>query len=466
MARPWGRSARTSSFISRHEAFRGMKRNGLSSEGFWRRLLRNFPQKKQKKSAPRLHACNSAYMGQTIRKEFPIFQQRGAKPLAYFDNAATTQKPLAVIDVMDAFYRSKNAPVHRGVYALAEAATAEYEGVRDRVKDFINAKQREEIIFTSGATAGINMVVSGLAESSLHRGDHILLSDIEHHAMVVPWQDAARRKKFKIDFVPLTAEGRINLGVYKKLLAKHKPKVVGVTHVSNVLGTENPVREMTALAHKVGALVLVDAAQSIAHMPVDVQALGCDFLAFSGHKMYGPTGIGVLYGKKEMLEKLPPHIFGGHMIEQVTRAKTTYAPLPEKFEGGTPPVAEVIGLGAAISYIQGIGLKNIQKQENELTAYALRALKSVSGLTLLGPSSAGARAPIFSFTIKGIHPHDIATLLDREGIAVRAGHHCAQILHESFSLDASVRASLCLYNTTQEIDRLVRALSAIIKKFG
>jgi len=284
--------------------------------------------------------------------------------------------------------------------------------------------------------------------------------------MIVPWQAAARRMKLKLNFIPLTKDGRIDLGVFRRMLAKHKPKFVGITHVSNVLGTENPVREMISLAHKAGALVLVDAAQSIAHAAVDVQKIGCDFLAFSGHKMYGPTGVGVLYGKKKLLERLPPRIFGGHMIEQVTREKTTYAPLPEKFEGGTPPVAEVIGLGAAISFIQGIGLKNIQKQENELTAYALRALKSVSGLTLLGPSSAGARAPIFSFTIKGIHPHDIATLLDREGIAVRAGHHCAQILHESFSLDASVRASLCLYNTTQEIDRLVRALSAIIKKFG
>jgi len=391
--------------------------------------------------------------------------QTGAKPLAYFDNAATTQKPLAVLETMDEFYRTKNAPVHRGVYALAEAATAEYESVRDHVQDFINAKQREEVIFTSGTTASINMVVSGLAADYLHAGDHILLSDMEHHAMIVPWQDAARRKKLKIDFVPLTAEGRINLGVYKKLLAKHKPKFVGVTHVSNVLGTENPVREMTALAHKVGALVLVDAAQSIAHMPVDVQKLNCDFLAFSGHKMYGPTGVGVLYGKYELLERLPPYIFGGHMIEQVTRAKTTYAPLPEKFEGGTPPVAEVIGLGAAISYLQNIGLKNIKKEESKLTAYALRALKNISGLTLLGPATADARAPIFSFTLKGIHPHDIATLLDREGIAVRAGHHCAQILHESFSLDASVRVSLCIYNTPAEIDRLVRALSAIVKKF-
>ncbi len=400
----------------------------------------------------------------TLRARFPIFQKRGAKPLAYFDNAATTQKPLAVLDAMDEFYRTKNAPVHRGVYALAEAATAEYESVRDHVKDFINAKHREEIIFTSGTTASINIVVSGLAEAFLRRGDHVLVSLMEHHAMIVPWQAAALRKKFRIDFTPLTAEGRIDINTYKKLLLKHKPKFVGVTHVSNVLGTENPVREMVFLAHKAGAQVLVDAAQSIAHMPVDVQALGCDFLAFSGHKMYGPTGIGVLYGKKELLEKLPPRTFGGHMIEQVTRTKTTYAPLPEKFEGGTPPVAEVIGLGAAILFLQKTGLKNIQKGENRLAAYALRALKGVSGLTLFGPFSAKARAPIFSFTIAGVHPHDIATLLDREGIAVRAGHHCAQILHESLSLDASVRASLCFYNTVQEIDRLVNALSAVQKK--
>lgn len=401
---------------------------------------------------------------ENIKKEFPIFKSQGSKSLAYFDNAATTQKPNAVLDAMDTFYRSGNAPVHRGVYALAESATTAYENVRDQVKDFIHAAHREEIIFTSGTTASINVVVSGLTEAFLHAGDHILLSDMEHHAMVVPWQAAAMRKKLKLDFVPLTTEGRIDLGAFKKMLAKHKPKFVGVTHVSNVLGTENPIREMIALAHKAGALVLVDAAQSIAHQAVDVQTLDCDFLAFSGHKMYGPTGIGVLYGKKELLEKLPPHVFGGHMIEQVTRTKTTYMPLPEKFEAGTAPVAEVIGLGAAISFIPKIGLKNIRKQENELTVYALRALKNVPGLMLFGPSTAKARAPIFSFTIKGIHPHDIATLLDREGIAVRAGHHCAQILHESFSLDASVRASLCFYNTSAEIDRLVRALSAIQKK--
>ena len=400
-----------------------------------------------------------------IRKEFPIFTKQGKKALAYFDNAATTQKPETVLDAMDAFCRSKNAPVHRGVYALAEAATAEYESVRDQVKEFINAKHREEIIFTSGTTASINMVVSGLAEAFLHRGDHILLSDMEHHAMIVPWQAAAPRKKLKLDFVPLTAEGGIDIVAYKKLLLKHKPKFVGVTHVSNVLGTENPIKEMIALANKAGALVLVDAAQSIAHMPMDVQKLGCDFLAFSGHKMYGPTGIGVLYGKKELLEKLPPHVFGGHMIEQVTREKTTYAPLPEKFEGGTMPVAEVIGLGAAISFIQRIGLKNIQKEENKLTCYALRTLKKVPGLTLLGPATAKGRAPIFSFTMADIHPHDIATLLDREGIAVRAGHHCAQILHESFSLNASARISLGIYNTKEEIDRAIRALVMVQQRF-
>src|SRR3989344_826130 len=402
----------------------------------------------------------------SIRNQFPILKKRiRNRALVYFDNAATTQKPRVMLEAMDKFYRSQNAPVHRGVYSLAESATAEYESVRDQVKDFIHAAHREEIIFTSGATASINTVVSGLAETFLHAGDHILLSDMEHHAMIVPWQAAALRKKLKLDFVPLTGEGKVNIGTFKKLLAKHKPRFVGITHVSNVLGTENPIRDMVALAHKTGASVLVDAAQSIAHLPVDVQKLGCDFLAFSGHKMYGPTGVGVLYGKRKLLERLPPRIFGGHMIEQVTRTKTTYAPLPEKFEGGTPPVTETIGLGAAISFIQRIRFKNIQREESKLTAYTLRALKSVAGLTLFGPATAKARSPIFSFTIKGIHPHDIATLLDRDGIAVRAGHHCAQILHESFSLDASVRVSLCMYNTTQEIDRLVRALSAIVRKF-
>src|SRR3989344_1139008 len=412
-------------------------------------------------------------MMNSIRNQFPILKTRvrslprrgGAKSLVYFDNAATTQKPEIVLRAMDKFYRSKNAPVHRGVYTLAEAATAAYENVRDQVRDFIHAAHREEIIFTAGATASINAVVAGYVETSLHRGDHILLTDMEHHAMIVPWQAAAERKGLEVDFVPLTSDGRVDIGVFKKALAKYRPKFVGITHVSNVLGTVNPVREMIAAAHKIGAIVLIDAAQSAAHLPIDVQKLSCDFLVFSGHKLYGPTGVGVLYGRKELLERLPPFIFGGHMIEEVTREKTTYAPLPAKFEGGTQPVAEVVGLGAAISFVQGVGFNAIQKHECELSAHMLKGLKVISGLTLLGPATTQGRIPVFSFTISGIHSYDVATLLDREGIAVRAGHHCAQILHSNLSPDASVRMSLGVYNTVGEIDRTIAALHKIQEKF-
>ncbi len=404
----------------------------------------------------------------TIRKQFPLLQKRSPRQrrgrLVYFDNAATTQKPESVLSAMDTFYRSHNAPVHRGVYALAESATAEYESVRDDVRAFLNAAHREEIIFTGGTTAGINTIVHGFAES-LKQGDTILLSDMEHHAMIVPWQAAALRWGLKVHFVPLTTDGRIDMGVFKKALTKYRPKFVGVTHISNVLGTINPVAEMIAAAHKAGAVVLVDAAQSVAHIPVDVQKLDCDFLVFSGHKMYGPTGVGILYGKKSLLEALPPFIYGGHMIEQVTREKTTYAPLPEKFEGGTQPVAEVIGLGAALAFVQRIGFAAIQKHERALVAAMLKGLKSISGLTLLGSTKSAGRIPVFSFTLKGLHPHDLATLLDRHGVAVRAGHHCAEILHSTLTPDASLRMSLGVYNTVAEIGRAIAALRAIQKKW-
>jgi len=405
-------------------------------------------------------------MNQTVRSQFPILKTRTrGNALVYFDNAATTQKPLSVLSAMDTFYRTQNAPVHRGVYALAEGATARYEGVRDDVRTFINAAHREEIIFTSGTTMGINTIVQGFAEKFLKKGDSILLSDMEHHAMIVPWQAAASRLGLKVHFVPLGADGRIDTTVFKKALKKHRPKFVGLTHISNVLGSINPVREMTAAAHKAGAVVLVDAAQSAAHIPIDVQKLDCDFLAFSSHKMYGPTGVGILYGKKALLEALPPFMFGGHMIETVRRERTIYAPLPEKFEGGTQPVAEVIGLGAALSFIRRIGFGRIQKHERTLVSHMLNGLKSISGLTLLGPAKSTDRIPVFSFTLHGIHPHDLATLLDKEGIAVRAGHHCAEILHSALVPDASLRMSLGVYNTVEEIDRAIAALRAIQRKW-
>lgn len=399
----------------------------------------------------------------TIRKQFPALQSRvHKKALIYFDNAATSHKPEAVLSAMDEFYRTHNAPVHRGVYEAGEKATSAYESVRDQVQAFINAEHREEIIFTSGTTASVNTIVAGFAEG-LKAGDHILLTDMEHHAMIVPWQRVAERKKIVIDFAPLTTDGRLDMPMFEKLL-KHKPKFVGVTHVSNVLGTVNPIRKLVALSHKAGAAVFIDAAQAVAHMPIDVQKLDCDFMAFSSHKMYGPNGVGVLYGKKKWLERLPPLFYGGHMIEQVTREKTTYAPPPAKFEAGTPPVAEVIGLGAAISFIEKLGWKDIQSHERALTEHAFRILGVIPGLALLGPKTADERAPIFSFSIAQVHPHDGASLLDRAGIAVRAGHHCTQILHQSFSLGASMRASLGLYNTKEEIDALGAALLGLKKK--
>ena len=396
-----------------------------------------------------------------IRGQFPLIKK--FPKLAYLDNAATTQKLESVIKTMDSFCRLQNAPVHRSVYRLAEVATQKYESVRDQVRDFLNAAHREEIIFTAGTTTSINTVVSGLAQT-LKKGDRVLLTDMEHHSMIVPWQAAASRKGLKIDFAPLMSDGRLDIAAFKKLLAK-RPKFVGITHVSNVLGTVNPIREIIRAAHKIGALVLIDAAQSAAHMPIDVKALDCDFLVFSGHKIYGPNGVGILYGKLPLLKRLPPFICGGHMIENVSRESTIYAEPPARFEGGTQPTPEVIGLGAAISFLRKLGWRNIEKHERAFTAYALKTLCKIPGLTLLGPETSRDRAPIFSFAITGVHPHDGAALLDREGIAIRGGHHCTQILHDHYGIAGSMRASLGLYNTKEEIDRLFRAIRKVQEKF-
>jgi len=396
----------------------------------------------------------------SIRRQFPLI--RSNPKLAYFDNAATSQKHESVLKAMDRFYRRENAPVHRSVYELAEKATGAYEKVRDQVRVFLNARTREEIIFTAGTTASINLIVQGVS-GLLKKGDRILLTDMEHHSMIVPWQAAAIKEGLHLDYVPITAEGRLGIAAFRKLL-KRQPKFVGITHASNVLGTVNPIRELIRDAHRAGAIVLVDAAQSAPHIPINVQSLDCDFLVFSGHKIYGPNGVGVLYGKKELLERIPPYIFGGHMIERVTREKTTYAELPAKFEGGTPPTAEVIGLGAALAFLRKIGWKHIRKHENELTNYTLRQLKKVIGLRLLGPASAADRLPIFSFTLAGVHPHDGSALLDKDGIAVRGGHHCTQILHDQYSLSGSMRVSLGIYNTKNEVDRLIIAIKKVQKK--
>ena len=397
---------------------------------------------------------------ESIRRQFPLI--RSKPKLAYFDNAATAQKHESVLKAMDQFYRRENAPVHRSVYELAEKATEAYEKVRDQVQDFLHARHRKEIIFTAGTTASINLIVQGVT-TLLKKGDRILLSDMEHHSMIVPWQAAAIKKGLRVDYAPITKVGRLDISVFRKLLKK-KPKFVGITHASNVLGTVNPIRELIRDAHHAGAIVLVDAAQSAPHIPINVQSLECDFLVFSGHKIYGPNGIGVLYGKKEHLMRIPPHIFGGHMIESVTRKKTTYAELPAKFEGGTPPTAEVIGLGAALAFLRKIGWKHIRKHENELTNYTLHQLKTLTGLTLLGSLRAMDRLPIFSFTLAGVHPHDGSALLDKDGIAVRGGHHCTQILHDQYSLSGSMRVSLGIYNTKNEVDRIIIAIKKVQKK--
>src|SRR3989338_1232288 len=398
-----------------------------------------------------------------IKNKFPFFK-KSIKNYAYLDNASTTQKPQSVLDQLDFFYTELNSNVHRGIYPLSEKATEYYEGTREKVGKFINASKREEIIFTKSATEAINLVAYTWGEQNIKAGDEILVSILEHHSNFVPWQQLAKRKEAILKVVMCDSSGRITAAQVKKQLSK-KTKLVAITHFSNVTGTILPIAEIIKEAHRVGALALVDAAQSAAHIPIDVQKLNCDWLVFSGHKIYGPTGIGILYGKKALLEALPPLIYGGHMIEEVTREKTTYAPLPEKFEGGTQPVAEVIGLGAALSFIRGIGFAAIQKHERTLVSHMLKGLKGISGLTLLGSAKSADRIPVFSFTLHGIHPHDLATLLDKEGIAVRAGHHCAEILHSSLTPDASIRMSLGIYNTVEEIDRAITALSAIQRKW-
>jgi len=401
-----------------------------------------------------------------IRKQFPILSRKiNGKPLIYFDTAATALKPKPVIEAITKYYSKCTANIHRGIHTLAQEATAQYESARKTVQKFINAKEYEEIIFTSGATESINLVARTFGEKFLKRGDEILVSEMEHHSNFVPWQVLAERKGLKLKFIPVKQDGSLDLKTYQKLLGRNT-KLVAVSHVSNVLGVINPIKRIIKAAHKQGARVLIDAAQSAPHLPLDVQELNCDFLAFSGHKLMGPTGIGVLYGKKDLLSKMPPYKFGGHMVAKVTKEKTTYAALPHKFEAGTAPIAQAIGLAAAIRYLKNIGFKNIQTQEKKLVPYALRKLTSVPGLKLIGPALPQNRISVFSFTINNVPPHDIATLLDQAGIAVRAGHHCAQILHRKFGLSASVRASLYFYNTSKEINQLANRLKEITKIFN
>lgn len=397
-----------------------------------------------------------------IREDFPILHQmhHDNVPLIFLDNAASSQKPSLVIDGMRDYYERYHANVHRGIHKLSEEATEEYEQARRKIRTFLNAGNHREIIFTRGTTESINLVAQTWGRAHLAAGDVVLSTVMEHHANIVPWQMLATEKGIRVQYVPMHDDGTLDMEAYKRFLSEGSVKLVVVVHSSNVLGTVNPVEEMAELAHEAGALILVDGAQSVPHMPVDVQAMDCDFLAFSGHKMAGPTGIGILYGKRDILEAMPPYQGGGDMISKVTFAGSTWNELPYKFEAGTPSIAEAIGLGLAADYLSAIGMDKIHAYEKMLTAYALERLEETTGVTVYGPA-AEKKGAVAAFTIDGIHAHDVAQLLDNHGIAVRAGHHCAMPLHrECLNVAATARASFYIYNTFDEIDRLIDATEA------
>lgn len=402
---------------------------------------------------------------ETLRQDFPILSQRvrDGKPLVYLDNAATTQKPQVVIDALDAYYREINANVHRAIHRLAELATEAYEEARRKIAAFIGASEEREIIYTRGTTEAINLVAHAWGNRHLRQGDEIILTEMEHHSNLVPWQLLAARTGAVLKFIPVTESGELDLDAFRALLTP-RTKLLAVTHMSNVLGTINPVRDMIEAAHAAGALVLVDGAQSVPHMPVDVRALDCDFLAFSGHKMCGPTGIGVLYGKAVLLEQMDPFLGGGEMISKVTLEQSTWAELPHKFEAGTPDISGAIGLGVAVDYLTSIGLDAIHAYEEDLSAYTVSALAQVPGLTVHG--RAAQRGGAVSFALDGVHPHDVAHFVDRDGIAIRAGHMCAQPLMRKRGVTALSRASVYFYNTRAEIDALVRSLRGVQEFFA
>jgi len=392
-----------------------------------------------------------------LRADFPILGRTvNGVPLVYLDSAATSQKPAAVLAAMDAYYRETNANVHRGVYELAAEATARYEAGRDAVARLVGAP-RESVIFTKNASEAINLVAWAWGVRNLTAGDEILVTEMEHHSNIVPWQIVAGITGATVRFAPITARGELDMDAFRDLLCE-RTKIVGVVHVSNVLGTLNPVAEITRLAHEQGALVVVDGSQSVPHMPVDIPAIGCDFFAFTGHKMLGPTGIGVLVGRTELLEGMEPFLGGGEMISNVSTSGSTWADLPWKFEAGTPPIAEAIGLGAAAEYLMDVGLDAVRAHEVELTAHMLDALDTVEGITIYGPRDLAVRGGAVSFSLPDIHPHDIAQLVDRSGVCVRAGHHCAKPLMRVLGVGATARASTYLYNSRSEIDVFVRAL--------
>ena len=405
-----------------------------------------------------------AYDVARVRQDFPILRQQvHDKPLVYLDNAATTQKPQVVIDRLMEYYSSENANIHRGVHYLSEQATQAYEGARAKVRDFLNAAEDREVIFVRGATEGINLVAQSYGRTHVREGDEVIVSAMEHHSNIVPWQILCEEKGASLRVIPINDDGELLLEAYADLLGP-RTKLVSIAHMSNALGTINPVDRIIAMAHRQGVPVLVDGAQAAPHFGVDVQKLDCDFYVFSGHKLFGPTGVGVLYGKAALLESMPPYQGGGDMIRAVTFEKTLYNVLPFKFEAGTPNIAGVIGLGAAIDYVSNVGLERVVAHERELLAQATESLSAIKGLRIIG--TAREKASVLSFVMDGVHPHDIGTILDREGIAIRAGHHCAMPLMERFGVPATARASLALYNTQEEIQALARAIHKVNEVFG
>lgn len=398
-----------------------------------------------------------------IREQFPILHQEvNGHPLVYLDSSATSQKPVQVIEAVDAYYRQDNSNVHRGVHTLGSRATEKYEGAREKVRRFINAESASEVIFTRGTTTSINTVAYSYVRNKLKAGDEILINPMEHHSNIIPWQQAVKATGATLKYLPLQADGTIALDDVRKAITTNT-KLVAITHVSNVLGTINPVKEITQIAHQHGAIVLVDGAQGAPHVQVDVQDMDCDFYVFSGHKMCGPTGIGVLYGKRDLLESMEPFEFGGEMIDFVDLYDSTWKELPWKFEGGTPVIAGAIGLGAAIDFLNEVGMDNVAAHEHKLADYAMEKLHDMDGINVYGPEK---RAALVTFNLKDVHPHDVSTVLDAEGIAVRAGHHCAQPLMKWLDVTATARASFYLYNTKEEIDRLVDGLVKTKEFFG
>jgi cysteine desulfurase/selenocysteine lyase len=404
-----------------------------------------------------------------IREDFPILKRKvsGGKSLVYLDNAATTQKPLAVINAIHDYYMNYNSNIHRAVHQLAEEATLEFEKTREKVAEFINARSTEEIVFTRNATEAINLVAYSWGRANVKKEDRIVITELEHHSNIVPWQILTSEKGAKLDYVGTDDNGYLKLQDYMNYLesSKKKVKLVSVSHMSNVLGTIVPVNDMIKMSHEKGIPVLIDAAQSVPHMPVDVQKMDCDFMAFSAHKMLGPTGVGILYVKKEILEKMAPFIGGGDMIKEVHKYETRYNDLPYKFEGGTPNIADVIGFAAAIDYLNKLGMDKVREHEVELTEYALDIITKVKGVTLYGPRNTKDRGGVISFNIGDIHPHDLATIMNDHGVAIRSGHHCAQVLMERLDVAATSRASFYIYNTKEEIDIFVSALGEARRLF-